>query len=128
MRWKVRQRLGLFTLMSVGGLVPATRKVMLAGLALGLTACAYCLTLEYRARTAPAGSDATMAAALAFDLAARPLSFVTRDITLKAGAGASVIADSAQVLGNWVLLGLLAALCWNGFARLTVRSTRRNSG
>lgn len=100
------------------------RRAMVVGLVAGLIACMYCWTMEYRAWTAPAGSDATMAAALTFDVAARPLSYLTGGLIYEAGLGSSLIANSLQVLTNWVLLALLSSLAWIVIWRLR-KSTAR---
>lgn len=94
------------------------RRAMVVGLVAGLIACMYCWTMEYRAWTAPAGSDATMAAALIFDVAARPLSYLTGGLVYEAGASSSLIVNSLQVLINWVLLALLMSLAWIAIKRL----------
>lgn len=100
------------------------RKAMVVGLVAGLIACVYCWTMEYRARTAPAGSDATMAAALTFDLAARPLSYLTGGLIYQAGVSSSLIVNSLQVLTNWVLLALLSSLAWIAIGQLRKATAR----
>lgn len=97
------------------------RKASILGVTVGAIVCTYCWWMEYRARTAPDGSDAPMAAALMFDVAARPLSYLTGDVLYDAGLGSSVIANSVQVLVNWLLLSLVGAGIWILASRLMRR-------
>jgi hypothetical protein len=53
-----------------------------------------------------------MAAARLFDVVARPLSYLTGGLLYDIGFGSSVIANSLQVLVNWLLLSWLGALLW----------------
>lgn len=88
------------------------RKATMLGVTLGFVLCAFCWWMEYRARVAPDGSDAPMAAALLFDVVPRPLSYLTGGVLYDLGLGSSVIANSLQVLLNSLLLLWLGALLW----------------